>query len=125
METPEAILQAIPSKTTVPDDAPAVLKRKPDDTRLPDKVDAAEWAYGAPLAYIRRLANKCIDGYDWFNHSRELNALSIFTRAIAVDGFGGFSVHYVHQKSGANGAVLLLFVHDCTSSPDSTPQSHY
>ncbi|KAH9037761.1 alpha/beta-hydrolase [Lactarius hengduanensis] len=77
-----------PFKIAVPDDALALLKRKLDDTRLPDEVDAAEWAYGAPLADIKRLVSKWKDGYDWRTHERELNALPMFTRTIAVDGFG-------------------------------------
>ncbi|KAH9037747.1 alpha/beta-hydrolase, partial [Lactarius hengduanensis] len=80
-----------PFKIAVPDDALALLKRKLDDTRLPDE----QWR----------------DGYDWRTHERELNALPMFTRTIAVEGFGELSVHYVHQKSVAKGAIPLLFVH--------------
>ncbi|KAH8978895.1 alpha/beta-hydrolase [Lactarius akahatsu] len=100
-----------PFKIAVPDDALALLKRKLDDTRLPDEVNAAKWAYGAPLADIRRLVTRWRDGYDWRTHERELNALPMFTRTIAVDGFGELSVHYVHQKSATKGAIPLLFVH--------------
>jgi hypothetical protein len=105
-----------PFKITVPDDALALLKRKLDDTRLPDEVNAAEWAYGTPLADVRRLVSRWKDGYDWRTHERELNALPMFTRTIAVDGFGELSVHYVHQRSAVKGAIPLLFVHGCTSS---------
>ncbi|KAH9029793.1 alpha/beta-hydrolase [Lactarius deliciosus] len=94
-----------PFKIAVSDDALALLKRKLDDTRLPDEVNAAEWAYGAPLADIKRLVSKWKDGYDWHTHERELNALPMFTRTIAVDGFGELSVHYVHQRSAAKGAI--------------------
>ncbi|KAH9169985.1 Alpha/Beta hydrolase protein [Lactarius sanguifluus] len=100
-----------PFKIAVSDDALALLKRKLDDTRLPDEVNAAEWAYGAPLADIKRLVSRWKDGYDWHTHERELNALPMFTRTIAVDGFGELSVHYVHQRSAAKGAIPLLFVH--------------
>ncbi|KAH9024532.1 Alpha/Beta hydrolase protein [Lactarius hengduanensis] len=99
------------SKIAVSDDALALLKRKLDDTRLPDGVNAAEWAYGAPLADIRRLANRWKDGYDWRTHERKLNALPMFTRTFAVEGFGELDVHYIHQKSTAKGAIPLLFVH--------------
>ncbi|KAN0135059.1 Alpha/Beta hydrolase fold [Lactarius tabidus] len=88
-----------PFKITVPDDALALLKRKLDDTRLPDEVNAAE-----------RLVSRWKDGYDWRTHELELNALPMFTRTIAVDGFGELSVHYVHQRSAVKGAIPLLFV---------------
>ncbi|KAH9169961.1 Alpha/Beta hydrolase protein [Lactarius sanguifluus] len=100
-----------PFKIAVPDDALALLNRKLDDTRLPDEVDAAEWAYGAPLADIKRLVSRWKDGYNWRTHERELNALPMFTRTIAVDEFGELNVHYVHQRSATKGAIPLLFVH--------------
>lgn len=101
-----------PFQIAVSDDALALLKRKLDDTRLPDEVNAAEWAYGAPLADIKRLANRWKDGYDWRTHERELNALPMFIRTIAVERFSELSVHYyVRQRSAAMGVVLLLFVH--------------
>ncbi|KAH9169963.1 alpha beta-hydrolase [Lactarius sanguifluus] len=100
-----------PFKIAVSDDALALLKRKLDDTRLPDEINGAEWAYGAPLADIKRLANRWKDGYDWRTHERKLNALPMFTRTIAVDGFGELNLHYVHQKSAAKGAIPLLIVH--------------
>lgn len=106
-----------PFKISVSDDALALLNRKLKDTRLPDEVNAAEWDYGVPLADISRLASRWKDGYDWRAHERELNALPMFTRSIAVDGFGELSVHYVHQRSTAGGAIPLLFVHGCTFSP--------
>ncbi|KAH9066052.1 Alpha/Beta hydrolase protein [Lactarius deliciosus] len=99
-----------PFQIAVSDDALALLKRKLDDTRLPDEVNAAEWAYGTPLADIKRLVSRWKDGYDWRTHERKLNALPMFTRPITVDGFGELSVHYVHQKSAAKGAIPLLFV---------------
>ncbi|KAH9018195.1 alpha/beta-hydrolase [Lactarius deliciosus] len=100
-----------PFKIAVSDDDLALLKRKLDDTRLPDEINAAEWAYGAPLADIKRLADRWKDGYDWRAHERKLNALPMFTRTIAVDGFGELNLHYVHQKSTAKGAIPLLIVH--------------
>ncbi|KAI9431832.1 alpha/beta-hydrolase [Lactarius psammicola] len=76
-----------PFKIAVSDDDLALLKRKLDDTRLPDE-----------------------DGYDWRTHESKLNALPMFTRTIEVDGFGKLSVHYIHQQSAADGAIPLLFV---------------
>ena len=106
-----------PFQISVSDDALALLKRKLEDTRLPDEVDAAEWDYGVPLAEISRLASRWKDGYDWRTHERELNALPMFTRSIPVDGFGELSVHYVHQRSTVEGAIPLLVVHGCMLSP--------
>ncbi|KAH8983085.1 alpha/beta-hydrolase [Lactarius hatsudake] len=101
-----------PFKIAVSDDALALLKRKLDVTCLPDEVNAAEWAYGTPLADIKRLVSRWKGGYDWHIHERELNALPMFTRTIAVEAFGELSVHFVHQRSAAKGAIPLLFFHE-------------
>jgi hypothetical protein len=93
----------------------SLLRRKLDDTRFPDEVDDADWAYGAPLVDIRRLTERWRNGYDWRAHERELNALPMFTRSIEVEGFGELRVHYVHQRSSVRGAIPLLFVHGCKS----------
>jgi hypothetical protein len=109
-----------PFQITVSEEALSLLNRKLHDTRFPDEINEAEWAYGAPLADIRRLTERWRDGYDWRVHERELNALPMFTRPIEVQGFGQLSVHYVHQRSSVKGAIPLLFVHGC-KSPFYTP----
>ncbi|KAJ7207580.1 Alpha/Beta hydrolase protein [Mycena pura] len=88
------------------------LKQKLALTRFPDELSDAGWAYGSPLADIKRLVARWKDGYDWRTHEARLNAeLPQFTRDIAVDGFGTLNVHYVHKRSAVEGAVPLLFVH--------------
>ena len=91
------------------EEALSLLKRKLDDTQFPDEINDTDWAYGSPLANIRRLTERWRDGYDWRAHERELNALPMFTRPIEVQGFGELSVHYVHQKSFVKAAIPLLF----------------
>ncbi|KAH8990648.1 alpha/beta-hydrolase [Lactarius hatsudake] len=39
---------------------------------------------------------------------------------IGAEGFGELSANYVHQRSAAKGAIPLLFIHGCTSSPVSS-----
>jgi hypothetical protein len=104
-----------PFQVAVSEDALSLLKRKLDDTRFPDEINDADWAYGSPRADIKRLTERWRDGYDWRAHERELNALPMFTRSIEVQGFGELSVHYVHQRSSVNGAIPLLFSHGCRS----------
>ena len=104
-----------PFQIAIAEEELSLLKRKLDDTRWPDEVNDADWAYGAPLADLRRLTERWRNGYDWRVHERELNALSMFTRPIDVEGFGELRVHYVHQRSSVQGAIPLLFVHGCKS----------
>jgi hypothetical protein len=104
-----------PFQIAVAEEELSLLKRKLDDTRFPDEINDADWAYGAPLADIRRLTERWRNGYDWRVHERELNAFPMFTCSIEVEGFGELRVHYVHQRSSVKGAIPLLFVHGCKS----------
>lgn len=91
-----------------------VLKQKLALTVFPDELEDAGQDYGAPLADIRRLVARWMDGYDWRMHEAALNKeLAQFTRDIEVDGFGTLNIHYVHQKSKTVDAIPLLFVHGC------------
>ncbi|KAL0960895.1 hypothetical protein HGRIS_005904 [Hohenbuehelia grisea] len=99
-------------KLNVSDDQIANLRAKLELTTFPDELDNAGWQYGAPLADVRRLAERWKGGFDWRKHEAEINTeLPQFTRDIEVDGFGALNIHYVHQKSLVRDAIPLLFVH--------------
>lgn len=103
-----------PFTIAVPDAAIALLKQKLALATFLDEVEDAGWDYGAPLADVRRLAERWKDGYNWRTHEAQLNSeLPQFTRDIDVEGFGTYNVHYVHKKSAVEAAIPLLFVHGC------------
>ncbi|KAJ7754223.1 Alpha/Beta hydrolase protein [Mycena maculata] len=109
---PPANMAESPFTISVPAEQLEALKQKLELTRFPDELDDAGWAYGAPLADIKRLVSRWKDGYDWRKHEAMLNAeLPQFTRDILVDGFGTLNVHYVHKRSTLESAIPLLFVH--------------
>ncbi|KAJ7719304.1 Alpha/Beta hydrolase protein [Mycena metata] len=88
------------------------LKQKLTLAHFPDELEDADWAYGAPLADIKRLVSRWKEGYDWRKHEALLNAeLPQFTRDIIVEGFGTLNVHYIHKRSTLETAIPLLFVH--------------
>lgn len=103
-----------PFKICISDSAIEQLQQKLAATVLPDELDGAGWDYGAPLADIKRLVARWRNGYDWRKQEELLNSnLPQFTRDIHVDGFGSLNIHYVHQRSGVESAIPLLFVHGC------------
>lgn len=105
-----------PFTISIPDSRIAHLKQKLALTTFPDALDDAGWAYGVPLADMRRLVARWQDGFDWRAQEARLNAeLPQFTRDIDVAGHGTLNVHYVHQKSDVVDAIPLLFVHGCAS----------
>lgn len=103
-----------PFKIDVPDSAIDKLKSKLGDATWPDEVDFSnDWNYGAPLADVKRLANRWKDGFDWRAQEAKLNELPHFTTSIAVDGFDDLDIHFIHQKSSRPGSIPLLFCHGC------------
>lgn len=115
MATPDTASSDVKTfKIDIPDSEIERLKARLALTRFPDELEDAGWAYGAPLADMKRLVARWQDGYDWRPHEKELNdTLPQFTRNIDVEGFGTFNVHFVHQRSAVANAIPLLFVHGC------------
>ena len=64
------------------------------------------WARGVPTAYLRELATYWLDEYDWRTQEARLNELPGFMTDI-----DGQSIHFLHVRSSADGALPLLLVH--------------
>lgn len=100
---------------SIPESALTHLRQKLQLATFPDELVDAGWAYGVPLADLRRLVSRWSEGYDWRKHEALLNAeLPQFTQGIEVDGHGMLDIHYIHQRSEVEGAIPMLFVHGCT-----------
>lgn len=102
-----------PYRVSISEAAIATLKSKLEIADFPDELDEAAWDYGAPLADIKRLAQHWRERFDWQAFVDELNEQPHFEVGIPIDGFGELDVHFLHQKSSANRAIPLLFVHGC------------
>ncbi|KAH9942182.1 alpha/beta-hydrolase [Epithele typhae] len=100
-----------PFTIAVPEADIELLHKKLDLARFPDELEGAEWAYGAPLADIKRLAAHWRNGFDWRKAEAAINTIPMFTRDIEVEGFGTLNLHYIHRKSDVKNAIPLLFVH--------------
>ncbi|KAH8107254.1 alpha/beta-hydrolase [Cristinia sonorae] len=100
-----------PFKLSVSDADLDLLHKKLALTTLPDELDGAGWNYGAPLAHVTRLLDRWKNGFDWRASEAAINKIPQFTRDIDVEGFGTLNVHYAHQRSQAEDAIPLLFIH--------------
>ncbi|KAI9061986.1 alpha/beta-hydrolase [Trametes sanguinea] len=100
-----------PFTLSIADDDIDLLHKKLNLTRFPNELENAGWDYGAPLADVKRLVDHWRWTFDWRKAESGINTLPMFTRDIAVEGFGAVNIHYVHQKSEAERAIPLLFVH--------------
>lgn len=106
-----------PFKISIPESDIADLKSRLALASFPSELDGAGWDYGASLPDVKRLTGYWRDQFDWRRTEKRLNeTLPQFTTHVGLDnGFGTLKVHFVHQKSGVDGAIPLLFVHGCTS----------
>jgi epoxide hydrolase len=97
-------------------------------TRWPDELPGVGWAYGAPLAYVRELADYWRTDYDWRAQEARLNRFAQFTTTI-----DGARLHFLHVRSPEPGALPLVMTHGWPGSvvefmhvigPLSDPRSH-
>lgn len=106
-----------PFQISVSDADIEVIKQKLSLATYPDKVDFSDdWAYGAPLSDVKRLAKYWQHDFDWREQEQKLNQLPHFTTDILVDNFGDLNIHFLHQKSGKPDSIPLLFCHGCKFS---------
>lgn len=100
-----------PYTIAVPDSQIEDLKIRLNLAKFPDELDAAAWDLGAPLADVQRLATYWKDKFDWRKAEKTLNRFPHYTTDIQCDGFESLNIHFIHRKSGVEGAIPLLFVH--------------
>ena len=82
------------------------LRRRLEQTRLPDQIADGGWDYGIPIDYLNELVGYWRDTYDWRAHEARLNQLAQFRTTI-----DGQSIHFVHARSPHGDALPLLITH--------------
>lgn len=96
---------------SVPEESLKDLNLRLSLARFPDELDAAGWAYGAPLADVKRLTAYWKDSFDWRAAERKLNEFPQFRTKVPVKGFDDLDIHFLHRKSTVKDAIPLMFVH--------------
>lgn len=81
------------------------LRSRLRDTRLPEPLPADDWDTGVPTGYLRGLVEAWAD-FGWAEYQGKLNEVPQFTTEI-----NGQTIHFVHVRSEAPGAVPLLLTH--------------
>ena len=102
-----------PYRVSIPDSKLEQLHQKLSLAHFPDELNGAEWAYGAPLADVKRLAGYWKDGFDWRKVEANINALPNYVTEIQAEGFESLKIHFLHQRSENDKAIPLLFIHGC------------
>jgi len=93
-------------KIDVPQSQLDDLKRRLADTRWPGELPDVGWSRGAPLSYIKELAEYWRTSYDWRAAEAQINEFPQFITEI-----DGEQVHFLHVRSAEPNAMPLLLTH--------------
>src|SRR6185312_15652954 len=117
-----------PYTAQIPDVDLEDLRTRLGRVRWPDEVADAGWDYGVPQAYVRELAARWRDGFEWRALERRLNTYPQFLSMI-----DGEQIHFLHVRSPEADALPLIITHGWPMSvfeyldliaPLSDPRAH-
>jgi hypothetical protein len=117
-----------PYTAQIPDVDLEDLRTRLAHVHWPDEVAEAGWDYGVPLAYVRELAARWREGFDWRAQEKRLNAYPQFLTTI-----DGEQIHFLHIRSSEADALPLIITHGWPMSvfeyldligPLSDPRAH-
>ncbi|QDS69134.1 hypothetical protein FKW77_010402 [Venturia effusa] len=102
-----------PFRINVSNDDLELLRKKLELARLPDQPDGYDLNQGVPVPRMTELVEYWKLTYlpKWRQTEEKLNQLPMFTQSINMGEFGDLNVHFIHQRSEAQDAIPLLFVH--------------
>src|ERR1700720_2795904 len=81
------------------------LRRRLSSARLvPDF--GAGWAYGTPGSYLGELVEYWLDGYDWREQERAINAWQHYRARV-----GNQTIHFIHEQGRGPAPVPIILSH--------------
>jgi microsomal epoxide hydrolase len=95
-----------PFKVDIPQHQLDDLLARLANTRWPEQPDGIGWKLGAPVDYVRDLAEYWRDTFDWRAQEGRINAHPHFTTTI-----DGAPIHFLHVRSAEPNAKPLLLTH--------------
>lgn len=96
----------VPFRLTVPEVDIGDLRDRLRRTRWPEAETVDDWSQGTPLAYVRELCHYWLEEYDWATAEARLNRFPQFRTTV-----DGLDIHFVHVRSGHEGALPLVMTH--------------
>lgn len=107
----QEVPMAQPFTIEIPQEALDDLKTRLAQTRWPDALNGAGWAYGTDDAALRDLVGYWQNDFDWRAQEARLNALDHYTADI-----DGMTIHFIHAPSPDPDATPLMLLHGWPSS---------
>ena len=94
------------SRIEIPERDLEDLRSRLERTRWSDELTGAGSDYGVPIAYVRRLVEYWLDGYDWRRWEARLNQYGPSETVI-----DGQRIHFLHIRSHEPAALPLILTH--------------
>jgi epoxide hydrolase len=76
------------------------------ETRLPDRLESADWRYGANWDYMKSLAEYWTTKYDWRKAEAGLNRYPQFIAKV-----GDYDIHFYHVRGAGPRPVPIVLTH--------------
>jgi len=98
--------QIRPFRIDIPQEDLDDLRDRLGRTRWPDELPGVGSDYGVPLAYVKALADRWLDGYHWRAWEARLDRFPQFTTRI-----DGQEIHFIHVRAPQADALPLILTH--------------
>lgn len=95
-----------PFTIAIPEARLTDLRQRLANTLLANEIAGGGWSYGPANAFVGGMIDRLLNGYDWRAQEAAINRHPQFTTQI-----DGQTIHFLHVKSGAAGAMPLLLIH--------------
>ncbi len=102
---------AQPFAVNISDETLSDLHQRLAETRWPDEVEGAGWAYGTNLDYLQELVSYWQDGFDWRAQEARINSFNNFMADV-----DGTNIHFIHELGEGENALPVLVLHGWPSS---------
>jgi pimeloyl-ACP methyl ester carboxylesterase len=95
-----------PFKVDIPQETIARILQRVKSSRLPDRLDAPDWRYGANWNYVKSLVDYWTRGFDWKRAQANLNRYPQF-----ISRVGEFDIHFYYVKGEGSKPFPLILTH--------------
>ena len=98
--------KAQPFRVNIPQATINRILRRIREARFPDRIDVADWSYGANWDYMKSLAQYWTAKFDWRKAEANLNRYPQFIARVE-----DFDIHFYHVRARRQNALPLVLTH--------------
>ncbi|MBV8852780.1 MAG: epoxide hydrolase N-terminal domain-containing protein, partial [Sinobacteraceae bacterium] len=100
-----------PYRIAVAEEAVHELRRRIAATRWPTSIESAGWAMGMDTAYLRWLAERWLNDFNWRAVEADLNSYPQFLAEVGPE-----PIHFVHLRGTGSEPIPIILTHGWPST---------